>query len=407
METKPIPFFRIWKIKKEEKKRKAVGCSFIFWLTVVDRAVSTTGVVGRQLKAVKAFTAAWKEACGSTGAVNLLIPEGTYVIGPIKFAGPCKNVSSLTVQMKASLKSSAYLSKYGFNAGWVEFGWVEGLTLTGGGTFDGQGVKAWPYNKCPVNSNCELLPTNVKFVAMNKTIVRGITSLNSKFFHVALVECKNFKGSEIKISAPAYSPNTDGIHIERSSGVYISQSLIGTGDDCISIGQGNSQVTITSISCGPGHGISVGSLGRYLNEGDVSGLVVRDCTMTGTTNGIRIKTWANSPGSSAAMNMTFENIVMNNVTNPIIIDQTYCPFASCASKAPSRVKLRDVYFKNIRGTSSSPVAVALECSKGFPCQNIYLQDVHLDLSSGEKHATSLCKHVQVKYSGTQIPPPCP
>ena len=76
---------------------------------------------------------------------------------------------------------------------------------------------------------------------------------------------------------------------------------------------------------------SVGSLGRYWNERDVSGLLVRDCTMRGTTNGIRIKTWANSPGSSAATNMTFENTVMNNVTNPIIINQTYCPFTSCTS----------------------------------------------------------------------------
>ncbi|KAI8553860.1 hypothetical protein RHMOL_Rhmol05G0048400 [Rhododendron molle] len=250
---------------------------------------------------------------------------------------------------------------------------------------------------------------NLKFVAMNKTVVRGIRSLNSKFFHIALVECNNFKGSLLKISAPANSPNTDGIHIERSSGVYFSRSLIGTGDDCISIGQGNSQVTVTSISCGPGHGISVGSLGKYPNEGDVKGLVVRDCNMTGTMNGIRIKTWPNSPGLSAATNMTFENIVMNNVTNPIIIDQAYCPFTTCASLAPSRVKLSDIYFRKIRGTSSSAVAVTLECSKGIPCQNIYLEDVHLDLlSSQEKKqvTTSSCRNVRVKYIGTQIPPPC-
>ncbi|KAB1209877.1 Exopolygalacturonase [Morella rubra] len=337
------------------------------------------------------------------------------------------------------LKAATDLSQYGFSAGWIEFGWVEGLTLTGGGTFDGQGAKAWPYNKCRTHSKCELLPTNVKFMGMNKTVVRGITSLNSKFFHIALVECKNFKGSKIKISAPANSPNTDGIHIERSSGVYFSGSQIGTGDDCISIGQGNSQVTISSITCGPGHGISVGSLGRYQNEGDVSGLVVRDCNMTGTSNGIRIKTWANSPGQSTATNMTFENIVMNNVTNPIIIDQAYCPFSSCTpmvivlkvgrpgvfstddfafsstpmnhtgfynAQAPSRVKISDIYFKNIRGTSSTEVAVALECSKGMPCQNIYLEDVRLDLSSGEKHATSICKNVKATYIGSQIPPPC-
>ncbi|KAL9415642.1 hypothetical protein AB3S75_043854 [Citrus x aurantiifolia] len=354
----------------------------------------------------KAFEAAWKEACETTGAVTLLVPHGTYLIGPIKFAGPCKNVSNITVQMKGYLIASTNLSEYRSGAGWVEFGGVEGLTLTGGGTFDGRGAKAWPYNGCPTHFNCKLLPTNVKFVAMKKTIVRRITSVNSKSFHIALVECKNFRGSKIKISAPANGPNTDGIHIERSSSVHVSRSHIGTGDDCISVGQGNSEVTIASITCGPGHGISVGSLGRYPNEGDVRGLVVRDSTMTGTMNGVRIKTWANSPGSSAATNMTFENIIMNNVSNPIIIDQAYCPFTSCPTKPPSRVKLSDIYFKNIRGTSSSAVAVALECSKGIPCQNIYLENVHLDLSSGEKQPTSSCKNVEAKYIGTQVPPPC-
>ncbi|PPD80589.1 hypothetical protein GOBAR_DD22499 [Gossypium barbadense] len=353
-----------------------------------------------------AFLSAWNKACQATGEVDIMIPKGTYLVGPLKFAGPCENVSKIIVHMKGYLKATTNLFKYGDGAGWVEFRWIEGLTLTGGGTFDGQGAKAWPYNSCSTDFNCKLLPTNVKFLAMNRTIVRGITSVNSKFFHMALVECKNFKGSKIKISAPADSPNTDGIHIQRSSSVYFSRSLIGTGDDCISIGQGNSQVTITSISCGPGHGISVGSLGRYKDEGDVSGLVVRDCTMIGTSNGIRIKTWANSPGRSAATNMTFENINMENVTNPIIIDQAYCPFASCTPMGPSQVKLSDIYFKKIKGTSLSAVAVALECSKGIPCQDIYLEDVHLELATGEKQVTSTCKNVRAKYIGTQIPPPC-
>ncbi|XP_048135033.1 exopolygalacturonase-like [Rhodamnia argentea] len=356
----------------------------------------------------KAFEAAWNEACGSTGRVNLLIPKGTYLLGPLRFAGPCPNVSSLTVTVKGHLKASTNLSQYRSDAGWVEFGWVEGLILTGGGVFDGQGAKAWLYNDCLVDFDCKLLPTNIKFISMNKTRARGVTSLNSKSFHIALVECEGFRGSKIRISAPADSLNTDGIHIERSSRVYISESHIRTGDDCISIGQGNSLVRITNINCGPGHGISVGSLGRYRHEGNVSGVVVQDCNMTGTANGIRIKTWPDSPDSSIATNMTFENIRMTNVTNPIIIDQTYCPFASCSFKEPSRVKLSDIYFKNIRGTSSSPVAVALECSRGFPCRDIYLQDVHLDLLDGkrERNVTSSCKNVKAKYIGTQMPPPC-
>lgn len=73
---------------------------------------------------------------------------------------------------------------------------------------------------------------------------------------------------------------------------------------------------------------------------------------------------------------------------------------------PSKVKLSDIYFKNIRGTSTSEVAVALDCSKGIPCQNIYLEDVHLKLSSGHKAATSMCRNVRAKFIGTQIPPPC-
>ncbi|KAJ6410226.1 hypothetical protein OIU84_009676 [Salix udensis] len=260
----------------------------------------------------KAFIAAWKEACRATGKVKLLVPKGVYLIGPVKFAGPCKNVSSLTVYMKGYLKATAKLSRYGSGTGWVEFGWLERLTLTGGGTFDGQGAKAWPYNNCTTDSKCKLLPT----------------------------VCSTL------------------VNVPWSN--------------------------------------SVGSLGRYENEGDVSGLVVRDCAISGTMNGIRIKTWANSPGSSAATNMTFENIVMKNVTNPIIIDQSYCPFSSCISTEPSKVKLSDIYFKQIRGTSSSAVAVALECSEGIPCQNIFLENVHLELSTGEKQATSSCKNVRAR-----------
>jgi galacturan 1,4-alpha-galacturonidase len=86
--------------------------------------------------------------------------------------------------LQGYLKATTDLSKYGFSAGWVEFGWVEGLTLTGGGTFDGQGAKAWPYNNCPTDSNCKLLPTvcfmNYKPLSMNK--------LNRK--HFLLAECE-------------------------------------------------------------------------------------------------------------------------------------------------------------------------------------------------------------------------
>lgn len=183
---------------------------------------------------------------------------------------------------------------------------------------------------------------------------------------------------------------------------------------------------------------SVGSLGRYNDEQDVQGLVVKDTTLTGTMFGVRIKTWENSPKRISARNLTFQNIVMRDVANPIYIDQYYCPYASCSNKvsfqraqcsqiefllinmlgsdnrligcyiymqSPSLVRISDIHFRNIRGTSSTPTAVTLKCSHGLPCQNVNLQDVNLRYT-GREPSSSTCMNVKARYRGKQIPPPC-
>ncbi|EYU45531.1 hypothetical protein MIMGU_mgv11b0237182mg, partial [Erythranthe guttata] len=82
----------------------------------------------------------------------------------------------------------------------------------------------------------------------------------------------------------------------------------------VSIGQGSTNVchhrSITQLNCGPGHSISVGSLGKQPRELDVTGFIVKNCTLLGTTNGIRIKTYPASDPSKAS-----------GMLNPIIIDQ--------------------------------------------------------------------------------------
>nr|GEZ09799.1 polygalacturonase-like [Tanacetum cinerariifolium] len=51
------------------------------------------------------------------------------------------------------------------------------------------------------------------------------------------------------------SPNTDGIHLALSTGITILSSKISMGDDCVSIGPGNSNVWIEKVLCGPGNGV--------------------------------------------------------------------------------------------------------------------------------------------------------
>ena len=176
------------------------------------------------------------------------------------------------------------------------------------------------------------LQQNLGFGFLNNSIIQDITSKDSKNFHVNVLGCNNLTFTGVSIIAPASSPNTDGIHIGRSTLVKITNSNIATGDDCISLGDGSRQVSVIDVTCGPGHGISVGSLGKYPNEEPVDGFTVRNCTLKNTDNGVRIKTWPGTTIVSAVTNMHFEDIKMVNVANPIIIDQEYCPWNECTKE---------------------------------------------------------------------------
>uniref|UniRef100_A0A804NQ80 Pectin lyase-like superfamily protein n=1 Tax=Zea mays TaxID=4577 RepID=A0A804NQ80_MAIZE len=103
----------------------------------------------------KPLMAAWKAACGSAGAVTMVVAPGTYYIGPVQFHGPCK-ASTLTFQLQGTLKAATDLKRFGND--WIEFGWVNGLTVAGG-VIDGQGAASWPFNKCPIRKDCKVLPT--------------------------------------------------------------------------------------------------------------------------------------------------------------------------------------------------------------------------------------------------------
>lgn len=69
---------------------------------------------------------------------------------------------------------------------------------------------------------------------------------------------------------------------------------------------------------------SIGSLGKDLQESGVQNVTVTGTTFSGTENGVRIKTWGR-PSKSFVRSIVFQHLVMNNVQNPIIIDQNYCP----------------------------------------------------------------------------------
>ncbi|XP_038688547.1 exopolygalacturonase-like [Tripterygium wilfordii] len=352
----------------------------------------------------EAFLKAWNDACKWEGRARLLIPPGTYMVEPIIFSGQCNG--SMTVVLKGVLKAPTNPSSFINMDHWITFRYVDWLTVTGGGTLDGQGASAWPYNNCNKNSNCPKLPITMRLDFITNGMLKHIKSVNSKNAHFNLFACNNTKVSHVKITAPGDSPNTDGIKIGGSNNIEISHTGITTGDDCIAIlGGGTSGVNITDVFCGPGHGISIGSLGNNNDKDHVADIHVSNCTLNGTTTGLRIKTWPRSlPGN--ATNITYEQIFMDNVANPIVIDQMYCPSGGCSKQSNSPIQIQDVTYKGIWGTSSSKVAMYFQCSESFPCKNVVTQDIDLFYHGPGGPANSTCNNINGKSYGKQNPRSC-
>ncbi|KAF5195135.1 Exopolygalacturonase [Thalictrum thalictroides] len=306
------------------------------WVVRADKVFNVRAfgaVANNKADCSKAFLNAWKEACAWNGISTVLVPKGTYLVGkPTEFIGPCKGF--MNFRLEGVLKAPTSLS--GFADTWLKFGYLDGLMVNGGGTLDGQGRSAWQ----PCTPKCKILPANLRFDFVKNAKVEQIHSVDSKNIHINLYGCQNMNLSSLTIVAPGDSINTDGIHTGDSTFIYIEHSKIGTGDDCISFSTGSKNIYVTDIICGPGHGISIGSLGATHDEDSVTGLIIKDSTFFGTDNGVRIKTWASSV-DNFVQNITFLHLSMNNVRNPIIIDQEYCPAKNCDNKSPSRVQIKD------------------------------------------------------------------
>ncbi|KAG8387221.1 hypothetical protein BUALT_Bualt03G0230700 [Buddleja alternifolia] len=384
---------------------KATWIIFILLAMVVGNQAADFNVLKYGAKAngksddSTAIANAWRDACKSIRASNVVIPKGTYIVGPIKLQGPCQAPVSIQAH-QARFMAPSDPNKFKSQNGWFVFQGINGFTLSGG-SFDGQGEVAWKQNDCAKAGKCSSMPINLVFNKLTNSLIRDVTSLDSKLFHMNVLNCRKMTFQHVTINAPEESLNTDGIHIGRSSGINITDADIKTGDDCVSLGDGSQQVNIEKVTCGPGHGIAIGSLGRYRNEEPVVGITVRNCTITNTMNGVRVKTWPASPSSGIARDLHFDNIVMNNVSTPILIDQEYCPYNQCTQE------ISDVSFRNIRGTTANQVAVQLKCSRGNPCRNVELSNINLAYhGSSNGTATSECANVKPTLKGHLFPPVC-
>nr|XP_043618385.1 polygalacturonase At1g48100 [Erigeron canadensis] len=313
----------------------------------------------------KAFEAAWLAAC-KLEASTMVVPKGLiFLVKSVSFSGSdCE--SNIVFQLDG--KIIAPKKSGGWESGllqWLEFTKLNGITIRGTGVVDGQGSGWW--------TESGTKPTAIRFYGSSDVTVTGITIQNSQQTHLKFDNCQSVQVFGITVSSPGDSPNTDGIHLQNSQDVSIHSSKLACGDDCVSIQTGCSGVSIQNVDCGPGHGISIGSLGKDGTKACVSNVTVRDTKIHDTMTGVRIKTWQG--GSGSVQGVTFSNIQVSQVKTPIIIDQYYCDGGKCDNKT-SAVSVSGVSYQNIRGTYTvNPVRFA--CSTSSPCTDVMLDTIQL------------------------------
>ncbi|CAA6660273.1 unnamed protein product [Spirodela intermedia] len=315
---------------------------------------------------------AWLAACGSPAPATIRLPSGRFFLSRAAMNGPCNN-RRVTIQMDGTFEAP---SSYADSEDWISFDHVDGVSIIGG-TIDGRGASLWDCKakglSCPRGSRVVAVSG---ILQLEEHLISGLTSLNSKLYHIVIDRCQNVLVQGVKISAPADSPNTDGVHVQGSADVTIVATGIGTGDDCISVGPGTSNLWIERVACGPGHGI-------------MQNVTVKTAVFTGTQNGLRIKTWGRPSDGF-------------NVENPIVITQSYCPNHKDAPD--SGVKISQVTYSDIQGSSANPVAVDFSCSPTNPCSEIGLENIKL--TYGNNAANASCKNADGSASGFVIPPSC-
>lgn len=69
----------------------------------------------------------------------------------------------------------------------------------------------------------------IRFFMSSNLTVQGLRIKNSPQFNFRFDNCRDVHIESIYITAPALSPNTDGIHIENTNNVKIYNSVVSNG----------------------------------------------------------------------------------------------------------------------------------------------------------------------------------
>jgi polygalacturonase len=333
------------------------------------------------------------DACSAAGGGTVLVPAGKFLFGPVTLASSI----NLHLDKGAMLLISDDMAAYPVRAKrYEDCITVEGahdIEISGEGTIDGQGHAWWTAFKTDLKTDQHTMPHRpymTKISGCTRVRVSGVTLQNSPMFHLVTQNCTDVTIQNISIKAPFNAPNTDGM--DPSGWNYlISGCSVDTGDDNIAIKPtrgrtpGDKNFMVCNCAFGHGHGMSIG--GGSFNG--VENLTVSNCAFNGTDSGIRIKTPRGNGG--LVQNLTYEDITMTNVKNPIYIIDYYPernapknPATETAEPVTDRTPInRNIVIRNLTATDCA-TAGTIRGLPEAPVTDLLLTNVNISAVTGMK-----------------------
>jgi polygalacturonase len=251
------------------------------------------------------------------------------------------------------------------------------VAITGPGAIDGNGAIWWAWSERAARASPgRLVYHRSHLVAINgckRLHIADITLTNSPMFHLVPRDVTDLVIERIKVRAPFNAPNTDAIDPGPVTNALIRDCDIDTGDDDIVIKTGATNVLIEDCTIRHGHGISIGSS----TVSGVRNMLVRRCTLTGTDNGIRIKSMRGAGGP--VEHIRYSDIRMTDVTNAIVFQLDYMDdnrpdFRGDPGKVPS---IRDILIERVVITNSTNAGKIVGLPDS-PIARITFRDVQLN-----------------------------
>ena len=302
------------------------------------------------------------------GGGVIVIPKGTFLIGALFF----KPKTHLYISEGGTLKGSDKIADYPIMPSRMEgqnldyfpalvnaYG-VNGFTISGEGTIDGNGLNYWKafWQRRKENPNCTNLevsrPRLVFIWKSNDVQVQDVRLQNSGFWTSHYYQCNNIKILNVRITAPhepVKAPSTDAIDLDVCNNVLIKGCYLAVNDDAIALKGGKGPYADTD-----------------LNNGENTNIIIEDCEF-GFCHA------ALTCGSEAIHN---KNIVMRNchITNA----------------------MRVLWLKMRPDTPQKYEFVSVENITGYAYSLIYVKPwtQFFDLKGRKDVPLSFCDHVSLK-----------